>query len=350
MNTRSRLNNTHSFPQDYQSVMQRNPLLSQENLSDDQDHSAEGTSEKSGFCDKVLTDFVSYISEYGVPTGVVNGRILEKRRLLSSSINDNDIVMIAKPGCGFCQRAKDLLVEQQEKNPFSESIILGTDHYTKTAASDALRLSDFTFPQIIIRGTYIGGSDDLRQLVDSGEFNTLLSIDPAVHVEVNERIPWYPPLEQLASQPDLFLVPKPNARNRPRWYFFQWYMYSNLVRYISICHVVLLLLCVGMSSANNASERTKRATTAIVYILVVDLAILVVHGPTPFSPTGVIGTYLGWRYRGNVTSSLPYKVVFAAYLGSFIPLLVNRNTNGDAATASFISALINSLLLVVFRF
>ena len=88
----------------------------------------------------------------------------------------------------------------------SESILIGTDYYTKTAASDALRLSDFTFPQIIIRGTYIGGSDDLRQLVDSGEFNVLLSADPAVYVEINERVPWHPPLEQVASQPETIMI------------------------------------------------------------------------------------------------------------------------------------------------
>lgn len=352
-----RLYNTHvySMPNtftnkdhtiDYESIMkhQENLLLRSDGLEDDELTHAEHRGVFTTLWNKVLLDFTSYIAEYGVPLSSMSPMVLEKRIALTESINIHDIVVIAKAGCGFCQRAKDLLADQQEKVSFSQNVIIGTDYYTKAAISAALNLYDVTYPQIIIRGVYIGGSDELRQLVETDAFQILLAKHPPLLASKDSFIEWYPQLQQQAKNPDFFRVPNMKANGKGRWYLFQWYMYANLVRYISISHIILLVLCLIFSSVN------KRLCTLFVYIIVVDLAILVVHGPTPFSPSGVIGAYFGWKYRGNVTSSLPYKVVFAAYLASLIPLLVNKSTDSTAGKASYVSLLINSALLAAFRF
>lgn len=243
-----------------------------------------------------------------------------------------------------------MLAEQNHiPHLFSHEIVIGTDKVTRSAVEMSLNLGDITFPQIIIRGTYVGGCDNLREIILNGEFFSLLRSEK-VESKADVPVPWYPPLEIEAMSPKLLVTPSKTPSKAWPWYFFQLHMYSNLVRYMSIFHSIFLLLALLLSSLRDGSAQTKMLVKFCVYILIYDLSAIVLHGAAPFSISGTIGTYFGWKYRGNITSSLPYKFVFAFYLSVLIPLVATSNTGSDAAIASYTSELINSAVLVMFRF
>jgi glutaredoxin-related protein len=254
-------------------------------------------------------------------------------------------------GCGFCERAKSLLKEMQETISFSQEIIIGTDIKTSNAVGIALNLGDLTFPQIIIRGRYTGGSDDLRELVDAGEFQKLLLMNRHV-VDQDHPIEWYEPLLKRSQNPELLTVPG-SSKYFSKWYCFQFYMYSNLVRYISIFHSILLIICmitIPFINDNDSRSSTTQFLQLIISVLLIDLICILLFGPIPFSPSGVISTYFGWKYRGNTTSSLPYKFVWLIYVATLIPILTQHKLASNSTLATITSTLTNSVVLVVFRF
>lgn len=251
-------------------------------------------------------------------------------------------------GCGFCERAKLMLEELQERYSFTKEIIMGTDIKTKNAVSIALNLSDMTYPQIVIRGRYIGGSDDLRDLIDSGEIEKLLSMNRNV-VTGSNNIEWYPKLLKRSQTPELFTVPG-NSQYFSHWYFFQAYMYSNLVRYISIIHTIILGLCLILAPFANQGSSSYRFIQFAISFLLIDLLGILLFGPSPFSFSGVVSTYFGWKYKGNTTSSLPYKFVWLIYVVALSPYLFDNSLTSNAFIATLTSTLTNSVVLVVFRF
>ncbi len=66
------------------------------------------------------------------------------------------ITVFTKPGCPFCARAKQLLIE---KGLQYEEIVLGKDATTVSLRAVSGRT---TVPQVYIGGKHIGGSDDLE--------------------------------------------------------------------------------------------------------------------------------------------------------------------------------------------
>ncbi|MDX1267159.1 MAG: glutaredoxin domain-containing protein [Oceanisphaera sp.] len=67
------------------------------------------------------------------------------------------ITVFSKPGCPFCARAKQLLLD---KGMRYEEVILGQD---ATSISLKAVSGRTTVPQIFIDGRHIGGSDELAQ-------------------------------------------------------------------------------------------------------------------------------------------------------------------------------------------
>lgn len=65
------------------------------------------------------------------------------------------VAIFTKPGCSFCQKAKELL---KEKGLSYEEIVLGKD--ASTVAVRAIT-GKTTAPQVFIGGQYIGGSEEL---------------------------------------------------------------------------------------------------------------------------------------------------------------------------------------------
>lgn len=330
--------------------------------------------------DAATSDVVSYLNEYGGLYDAVFTSDEEKAGVnqheldILAKVQQKDVVIFIKHGCGYCERAKKLLRESQQVLGFSIEEIVGTEPpQLKQALARLLKLSDFTYPQIIVNGVYVGGADDLAQwMLGDGDgaacrqdrFEELLRRPKpspnAATVPSAIAIPWYPPLARQAAVPLLFKVPL-MARGTsgawyPRdwpWYAFQWCMYANLVRYISFLQIAIMLPAALLyascaDSSCDESSTTLTVASVLVTVLLVDVAALVLHAPSPFSPTGLVSTYFGWRTRGNVTSAVPYKVVWLFYGVTLAPLLA-RNDH-KAVAAALIGFVINSTILVVVRF
>jgi len=287
----------------------------------------------------------------------------EERNLLEAckknnekDIDDHDVVLFAKVGCGYCEKAKKVLKELQEKMSFSLKIVhVKGDKTMSTLQSNCmqrtlkkqLHIFDLTYPQIIIAGYYIGGADDLLKIIDDGRFAQYLEATRVHSAADTGRIVWDEDLLSIASKPDLRHVPR--VRSEGAWYptnwpyyVFQWTVHANLIRYISILQIILYALIWVLIETDNSSPTSNgsgggamesmQQSIAIVllYVALIDVVIIVVIGPSPFSPTGVISTYFGWKSRGNATSILPYKAVFAAYIFGCSISLKNFN---EAETA-----------------
>lgn len=95
---------------------------------------------------------------------------------IESAIKDNQVMLFMKgnpsfPRCGFSAAAIEILEE------------MGVDFETADVLTDpelreAIKIySNWpTIPQIYINGKFIGGSDILRELYETGELQTLLGV------------------------------------------------------------------------------------------------------------------------------------------------------------------------------
>ncbi|MGL5008076.1 MAG: glutathione peroxidase [Plesiomonas sp.] len=68
----------------------------------------------------------------------------------------DSVAIITKPGCPYCAKAKQMLIDRQMS---FEEIILGKDATTVSLRAISGRT---TVPQVFIGGKHIGGSDDLE--------------------------------------------------------------------------------------------------------------------------------------------------------------------------------------------
>lgn len=230
-----------------------------------------------------------------------------------------------------------------------------------------LRIFDLTFPQIIVKGKYIGGADDLSRVVEENRFSTLLSNDH-INTAADYSITWDDDLLSMASKPDLFKVPRVRAEGAwyPDWpyYVFQWTVHANLIRYISVIQIIVMgcifvLIETSEAASGAMSKMQQNLAVFLLCLFLADIILLTAVGVSPFSPSGVIATYFGWKSRGNATSVLPYKAVFAAYIfGTCIALNKYNKAENEEEVASALDAvkdqmvgyISNSALLAVFRF
>ena len=189
----------------------------------------------------------------------------------------------------------------------------------------------------------------MLNLISEDKLRILIQAD---HIEsYGNKIPWYPPLLKQTSTPNLFASPNISSSTTATvpWYCFQPYLYGNLIRYISLIHVAIVGICLGLL-ADSGSKGASILSYILIIYLTIDCGLIVIHGPAPFSPSGTIATYFCWKYRGTITSSIPYKFVFGFYVAGFIALLLTDNLTGTVAIASLTSTIINSAVLVAFRF
>jgi glutaredoxin len=293
---------------------------------------------------------------------------------IDAAINDHDVVLFGKVGCGYCLRAKQSL-SSSLTNPSTSAFtlqvfnVVDADNITanqsnaiKTVLQAKLALWDMTYPQVVVKGLYVGGADDTIALLDErgeencSEFDNLLKSErtPLEPSGTHGKVTWYPPLLALASKPDLFAVPSMRNTWYPKvpWYCFQFTMYSNLLRYISVLHIAFMSSIILLANANQ-----HKAAYYVMLIFVIDLAGFVVVGPSPLTITGTVSTYAFWKYRGNATSTLPYKPVFLAYIYTFGKYLLDNSPNSAPTSPNSQSGgaivgglLLNSIFLAVFRF
>jgi len=114
-------------------------------------------------------------------------------------------------------------------------------------------------------------------------------------------------------------------------------------------HVVLFLLCWLVAEVGSPT-----AAFVIIVVIVADLLVFVLTGPTPLAPLSTLVTCVVWRGRGNAAPSFPYKVIFAFYVFSLGGDLLCGKGTECMAQASFKIRMgtlaLNSSLLSVFRF
>jgi len=315
-------------------------------------------------CYHAKADFWSYLDEFVHYCGYSVSRYVDpelavdkQHRRVCQVVTHNDIVMFGMKGCGFCDRAKNA-IDNATKNIECTYVIEDVSRTTRhgtvviNALLLSLKLGDVTFPQICIRGRYVGGSDDVVNLIRSGELESLLAMDMA-RCEKGGIIPWEENYKKRTDEPKIFHVPRMSGTegdwypNWP-WYAPQLCMWSNLVRKISVLQLCLMIPAFILYKLPSPGSAEIQTANALVLVLIIDCGILTVHGPAPLSPSGLFATYIGWSTRGNAVSALPYKVIWGIMFATFLPIfLSNDHYNLSITLGTFIA---NSIALAVLRF
>ncbi|PON99530.1 Glutaredoxin [Trema orientale] len=93
--------------------------------------------------------------------------------LVQNVIYSNKVVIFSKSYCPYCLRAKRMFSELRQR-PFVVELDLREDG---DRIQDVLidLVGRQTVPQIFVDGNHIGGSDDLRAAILSGQLHKLLS-------------------------------------------------------------------------------------------------------------------------------------------------------------------------------
>ena len=269
---------------------------------------------------------------------------------IAAAVDGHDVAVFKKVGCGFCAHAATQLETLQTSADFTMTSVVATGAAERSALELTLGLPTITFPSIFVKGVFVGGADDLQELVDEGSLPELLAATStplqAGSVPVSEQ-------QKRLQAPQLCRAP-----GGGRWWQpMQLTCYANQIRLVSFVHVVifslsLLLIVLGQNVA----------AIAVMSVLAVDAVIFILHGASPFGPLGVITTRLCWRWRGSAVTSIPYKVVWGIYLGTLVPMILlcggedgpwsgcAENLDTAAHKASLTLFIVNSGSLAALRF
>lgn len=297
---------------------------------------------------RIYRDFLGYLSEYTLPLRWLLGCCCSSKADQSSHdaawadvqahVDGHTIALFVKPGCGFCERAEALLKER--------CLDFGGVNGVAPAVAAVLRkelmLPLLTYPVVFVGGAYLGGADQLQEAADSGRLVELMQ-GP-----------------QLPFPRGVFYLPDPIRLLRgplgQPWYCFQLHVYPNYVRLQSIVHVAIFAFAIGAPAAGLV-----RVAQVLLWVLIVDMAIFVALGPSPFALVSTISTIFVWRFRGGAVTSLPYKVVMGIfYIVSVLPIVICDVDGGSEestcekklsdAKGRLASLLTNSALLAALRF
>jgi len=92
----------------------------------------------------------------------------------------------------------------------------------------------------------------------------------AVLSSAEEQVMWEPDLLKEAMSPQLLqvaTVPSTKSKWYSKFYLFNWHMYSNLVRYISLFHVACLVLLLILYEPMKNDNSTAKFVANIVFFL-----------------------------------------------------------------------------------
>ncbi len=197
-------------------------------------------------------------------------------------------------------------------------------------------------------GTYLGGADQLDALLRADGFELAVTAARSrTNASTAILVPWHP--LHAAAQASVQWLEAPRAKP---WYLPQLFIYGSIVRGISLIHVLFFVAIYALASSTAAAHQL--AATVLLWFLLIDTFLLTLFGPTPWSLMGLFTTFVFWRVRGNSSSALPYKVVWAYYVVVLIQLLAHsggRLTEPNGVeTALYVSSAINSAALAIFRF
>lgn len=234
-------------------------------------------------------------------------------------------------------------MKKKKKSSFTQFEIIGTAPNFRTALKSATGVALLTFPSIFIKGKFVGGGDDLAELVSKGEFARLIAT-PATQF-LPGRDGWGEELK--ANDVILWLKPPRNGR----WYCFQLHTYANHVRGISLLHVCIFGALLGLEFSITDKNQPPIATLILMYYLLFDLGLYVLFGPVPWSPLGCLVNASLWSVRDNSVTVIPYKLVFGYYVFGIASALWSKTPQTHSSMVSLWTGfLINSSLLAVLRF
>ena len=96
-------------------------------------------------------------------------RVIER---VQTAIAQHAVVVVGLSGNPFVTKARKALVAAGLAHEYIE---FGS-YFSQWRLRNALKMWTGwpTFPMVFVRGTLVGGADDLRRLIDSGELKTLL--------------------------------------------------------------------------------------------------------------------------------------------------------------------------------
>ena len=285
----------------------------------------------------VADDLRSYASEYRCgredPAAIHAAAVT-----LEDAVTKNDVVVLAKRGCGPCALASKIVADAQATGApaFSAWRREIADDRVMVAATTRALAGAWTssFPIIFVRGKYIGGSDELKAMHADGRLASALSA---------ERAPFAASGEAELSE-DVRASLAPSLLRPPRgayWPLPQWYGYANVLRGQAAAHVVVMA---ALFSLSKAGERRSPLATVLTLLLLVDFVSTALNGPAPLAPFGAAATRALWFRRGAAVNAVPYKLI---YVGYFYELCGDFPAAADAEVFPYL--IFNSVLLAVFR-
>ena len=283
----------------------------------------------------VADDVRSYLSEFRCgredPAAIRAAGVA-----LEDAVTKHDVVVLAKRGCGACARASKLIATAQAPGEpaFSSWRREIADDRVMVAAARRALAGAWTggFPIIFVRGTFVGGADELAAMRADGRLAPALAA---------ERAPFAASGDAELSD-DVRAGLAPSLLRPPRgayWPLPQWYGYANVLRGQAALHTAVLAALYAIAKAG---ARRSPLSTGLTVLLLVDFAATALNGPAPLAPFGAAATRALWFRRGAAVNAVPYKLVYALYfylLCSEFP----------AAAEVYPGGIVNSALLAVFR-
>lgn len=145
---------------------------------------ASGTPAPSGFCRDLVAlacdDLSGYLREFRTLLPCYGSRqqspeVAAALATIAAAADGYDVAVFKKVGCGFCARAAELLETRQASAGFTMTSVVATGAAERSALELTLALPTVTFPCIFVKGVFVGGSDDLQELLDDGDLPELLA-------------------------------------------------------------------------------------------------------------------------------------------------------------------------------
>jgi len=175
---------------------------------------------------------------------------------------------------------------------FKSSYLASSNPEIKAALKQGLGLPLLSFPAVFVRGAFLGGFEQLQDAISTDSFKDILT----------QPMCTFP--ADAAARPDpvkLWVGPRGQS-----WFAFQLHVYANYVRMLSLLHVVLFAVMMAISDA------APGLATGLLWLVMVDLGIFTLTGPTPLAPVSTLVSLFVWRFRGNAVTSVPYKLIMGA--------------------------------------
>ena len=306
-------------------------------------------------CSYLQNDLFSYLQEFKCSGKKPNQKVLDT---ICDAIETHTLVIFAKPGCGFCKRAKKLFADHYTDTP--AHVINGVSPEFRVALSRVLGMSTISFPMCYIQGSYIGGSDDVARLHSNDELTSKIQGERSPMAEFGKGMIKTRPMfcSMLAGSEVSVATTGPCDSSTSKWYCFQTKSYAQVIRMMALLQVIVILIVLGCGESNTLIGTN--IAIVLIAVLSIDLIIFVLLGATPLTLFGNLSKWLVWNVKGDAVPCIPYKVVFGTYILAFGRILITCNTfdtslqcfqsNIVEYRATLIVGIINSGALAIFRF